>query len=64
MLSGSVFLVSFTDPNEQLPNVKSVSKSVDHRSGVYQISKFTAAKEVSLLIFIKQCPLNFISGNG
>ena len=26
----SVFLVSFTDSNKQLPNVKSVSESLDH----------------------------------
>ena len=30
----SAFLVSFTDPNKQLPNVKSVFKSLDHQSSV------------------------------
>ena len=30
-LSGSAFLVSFTDPKKQLPNIKFVSKSLDHR---------------------------------
>ena len=29
-LSGSTFLVSFTDPNEQLFNVKSVFKFLNH----------------------------------
>ena len=29
-LSGSKFLVSFTDPNKQLPNVKSVFKTFGH----------------------------------
>ena len=29
-LSGSAFLVSFTDPNKQLPNAKSAFKSPAH----------------------------------
>ena len=29
-LSGSGFLVNYTDPNKQLPNVKSVFKSLSH----------------------------------
>ena len=29
-LSRSAFLVSFTDPNKQLPNAKSVFKSLGH----------------------------------
>ena len=33
-LSSSAFLVSFKDPNKQLFNVKSVFKSLDHRSNV------------------------------
>ena len=36
-LPGSTFLVSFTDPNKQLPNTKSVSKSFEHCSGAYEI---------------------------
>ena len=34
-LSGSVFLVSFADPNKQLTNAKSVSISFNHQSSVY-----------------------------
>ena len=33
-LSGSAFLISFTDPNKQLPNVKAMFKSFDHQSSV------------------------------
>ena len=33
-LTGSAFLVSFTDPNKQLSNMKSVFKFLDHRSSV------------------------------
>ena len=33
-LTRSTFLISFTDPNKQLPNVKSVFKSLDHQSSV------------------------------
>ena len=29
-LPRSVFLVSFTDPNKQIPNVKSVFRALDH----------------------------------
>ena len=29
-LTGSAFLVSFTDPNKQLPNAKFVLKSLDY----------------------------------
>ena len=53
-LSGSVFLVSFADPNKQLTNAKSVSISFNHQSSVYQ----------TCVRLIKQCLLNFISGSG
>ena len=33
-LSGSAFLISFTNPNKQLPNVKAMFKSFDHQSSV------------------------------
>ena len=33
-LSGSAFLVSFTDPNKQLFNVKSVFRFLNHGFGV------------------------------
>ena len=53
-LSGSAFLVSFTDPDKQLPKVKPVFKSLGHRSSVQQIYEFIAPEEGSLLLFIKQ----------
>ena len=36
-LSISAFLVTFTDPNKQLPNVKSGFKSLDHVFRVEEI---------------------------
>ena len=36
-LSRSIFLVSFADPNKQLPNVKSVFKSLGHRLNMFEI---------------------------
>ena len=33
-LSVSVFLVSFTDPNKQLPDIKFVFKSLDYQSSL------------------------------
>ena len=39
-LSGSVFVVSFTARNKQLPSVKSVFKSFGHVSNSYKIYKF------------------------
>ena len=33
-LSRSAFLITFTDPNKQLPNVKAMFKSFDHQSSV------------------------------
>ena len=35
------FLVSFTAPNKQLPSIKSVGRSFDHLSIVYEIYKLT-----------------------
>ena len=52
------------NPKKQLPNAKSISKYLDHKSSVWQIYKFNAPREGLLLLLIKQCPLNVISGNG
>ena len=62
-LSGSVFLVNSTDPNKQLPNVKSVFKSLDHSFIMYETYRFITFWGVEILLFIKHCPLKFMSVN-
>ena len=54
-LSRSTFLVSFADPNKQLPNVQSVFKFLNCR--------FITFLGIEILCFIKQCPLKFMSAN-
>ena len=39
-LSRSEFLVSFTDPHEQLPNVKSAFKFLNYGRSLEEISRF------------------------
>ena len=60
---GSAFLVSFTDPNSQLPNVKSVFKYLNDGFSMSEIYRFVAFLGIEVLLFIKQCPLKFMSGN-
>ena len=60
----SAFLISFTDPSKQLPNVKSVFYL--YLLGIYLVCKkyiYLLLLLLLILLFIKQCPLNFTSGN-
>ena len=61
-LSGSAFLVSFTDPNKQLCNVKPVLKFLNHGFIVEEICRFMTFQEIEKS-FIKQGPLKLMSGN-
>ena len=61
-LSRSAFLVSFTEPNKQLPNVKSVFKFFNYGVNVSEIYRFITFLGIEIL-FIKQCSLKFMSGN-
>ena len=61
-LSRSAFLVSFTDPDKQLPNVKHVFKFLNDVPSVQEICRFITLLEIEVL-FIKQCPLKFLSDN-
>ena len=56
-LSRLAFLVSFTDPNKQLPNVKSACKPPG-----YWFRMFKTLLGIEIL-FIKQCRLEFTSGS-
>ena len=62
-LSGSVFLVSFTNPNKQLINLKSVFVFLNCGPNVSDIYEFIKFLGIDLLFFIKQYPLKFIFGN-
>ena len=62
-LSGSAFLVSFADPNKELPNVKSVFKSLGHWFGMWAKYIFINFLGIEILLSIKRCPLKFTSGN-
>ena len=57
------FVVSVIDPNKQFLNVKSVFKFLNYELSVYEIQRFIAFLGIELLLFIKQCPLKFVSGN-
>ena len=61
-LSRSSFLVSFTDPNKQLSNAKSVFEFLNYGFSVYEIYRFITFLGIEIL-FIIQCPLKFMSGN-
>ena len=61
-LFGSAFLVSFTDPNKQLFNVKSIFKCSNHGLGMYEIYTFIIFLGMEILI-IKQRPLKLMSDN-
>ena len=51
-LSRSAFLVSFTDQNKQLPNVKSVFKSIDHgRKRVRNIQIYYLFRNRKIIIY-------------
>ena len=62
-LSRSAFLVSSADLNKQLPNAKCVLKFLNCRSSVSGIYRFITFLGIEMLLFIKQCPLKFMSGN-
>ena len=62
-LSRSAFLVSFTDPNKQLFNVKSLSKFLNYGVSVKKYIDLLLFLGTEILLFIKQCPLKFMSGN-
>ena len=51
-LSGSAFLVRFTASNKQLASVKSVFKSFDHASNLYEIYKLTIFYEGKVQCFL------------
>ena len=61
-LSRSAFLVSFTDPDKQLPDVKYMFKFLNGGPSVQEICRFITLLEIEVL-FIKQCPLKFLSDN-
>ena len=61
-LSRSAFLVSFTDLNKQLLNVKSVFNYYDCEPSVLEIYRFFTLLGIETY-FIKQCLLKFMSGN-
>ena len=62
-LSGSTFSGSFTDPDKKFFNVKSVFKLLYHGFSISEIYRFISFLEISILLFIKQCPLKFVSDN-
>ena len=62
-LSRSVFLVSFTDPNKQLPNVKSVFKLLNGGPNMQEIYRFITFLGIERIFFIKQGPSKFMSGS-
>ena len=59
-LSRSAFLVSFTDPNKQLPKVKSMFKFLSCKFSVQEIYRFSTFLGIEIL-FTKQCLLKFMS---
>ena len=59
----SAFLVSFTDPNKQLPSVKSVFKFLNYGVSMSEIYRFIFFLEIEKLCFTKQCPLKFLCAN-
>ena len=62
-LSGSAFLVSFTDRNKQLLNAKPLFVFVNCGPNVLEIYRFITFLGIDTLFFIKQCPLKFMFGN-
>ena len=62
-LSRSAFLVSFTDPNKELLNVKSMFKFNYCGHSVYEIYKFITFLGIEILVFFKQFPLKFMCGS-
>ena len=62
-LSKSAFLVSFTAQNKQLPNLKSVFRFLNCGFSVKEIIRFITFLGTEVLLFVKQCPLKFYSGN-
>ena len=62
-LSRPAFLVSFTEPNKQLFNVKSLSKFLNYGVSGKKYIDLLLFLGTEILLFIKQCPLKFMSGN-
>ena len=62
-LSILTFLVSFTDQNKRLRNVKSVFKFLYCGPNVSGIYKFISFLGTEIPFLKKQCPLKFMSGN-
>ena len=56
-LSGSAFLVSLTDQNKQLSNVKYLFNFLNHGVSVLEIYRFITFLGIGMLFFIKQCQL-------
>ena len=52
-LEVTAFLVTFTDPNKQLSNVKSVFKFLNH-------SFHMSVMDKNIIFFIKRCPLYLV----
>ena len=50
-LSRSAFLVSFIDPNKQLPNVKSVFKILNYGFRFWEIYRFITFLRIENIIF-------------
>ena len=55
-------LVSFTDPNKLLPNVKSQPRFPNWVFSVSEIYRFITFQGIEILCFIKHCLLKFMSG--
>ena len=51
-LSESIFLVSFTDPNKRLSNVKCVFEFLNYRVSVLEIYRFITLLGIEILVFI------------
>ena len=58
----STFLVRFTNPNQKLPNIKSVFKFLNQWFRVQEIYRFITFLVIEIL-FIKQCTTKLMSGN-
>ena len=52
-LSRSAFLVSFTDPNKQLPNVKFVYKFLNCAPSLLEIYRFITLLWIQIILFVK-----------
>ena len=62
-IAGLAFLVSSTDPNKQLFNVKFVFESLNYAFNMSERYRLITFLGREILLFIKECPLKFISDN-